>query len=60
MVHYVGYGHTPACLPAIITKVVSNHVVDLTVFMPLPHHVTSVALDTGGEQGTWHWPERVG
>lgn len=58
VVHYVPLIE-PGCLAAIIVKVTDDGAT-LTVFNPLPSNVISACrYGSGGEPGSWHWPERV-
>ncbi len=67
IVHFVDSGYHYA---AIITRVYSETIVDVTVFVP-PHspqtgveavrpvvQIAGVFFSASGETGTWHWPER--
>jgi len=47
---------------AIITRVQDNNACNLTLFPDADEilHVSNVAYSTGGQPGTWSWPERIG
>ncbi len=62
MVHYRSLGSAdgefePQCRAAVITEVVDDDLVGLTVFNPtgLFFH----RREQGDKPGQWHWPERV-
>jgi len=52
-------------VPAIVTKVHSDTLVDLTAFPPasvgdtVTRHVASAALGDAETERSWFWPERV-
>ena len=61
IVHYTGIENddqTPSCLAAIITRVINETTVNLTVFTPFTTYTVSKVYQGDGI-GSWHWPERV-
>lgn len=60
IVHFVTKQNPPEHLAAIITGVVDDHHVDLTVFLRggATFFATAAEYDGRCVLGSWHWPER--
>lgn len=64
IVHYQAHGspngqHKPAARPAIISAVISDTEVDVTVFNPTGLFFNRVTLGGPDVPGSWFWPPRV-
>jgi hypothetical protein len=55
------YGVAEKC-PAMIVRTLDNNACNLTLFPDAEEilHVANVAYSTGGQPGTWSYPERIG
>jgi hypothetical protein len=64
IVHYVLPTHyAPVHCPALVTEVLAEQIVHLTVFAPPPYPTIeqrmAITYDDSGYPNTWHWPERT-